>query len=103
MCTKLGIEHRFSLVCYPEYNGQVEMGFEEDKNNKRMRELLDFTDELRDQALYRMQEQKRRMSRFYNRRVKSRQVSTGTYELEELSGKAIDHTWHGVYLKKYYA
>ncbi|GAA0139629.1 hypothetical protein LIER_01135 [Lithospermum erythrorhizon] len=26
----------------------------------------------------------------------------GPNELEELSGKAIDHTWHEVYLKKYY-
>ncbi|GAA0141158.1 hypothetical protein LIER_02365 [Lithospermum erythrorhizon] len=25
MCTKLGIEHRFAPVCYPQYNGQVEV------------------------------------------------------------------------------
>ncbi|GAA0153414.1 hypothetical protein LIER_11658 [Lithospermum erythrorhizon] len=29
-------------------------------------------------------------------------IGPGTYRLEELSGKEIDHTWHGVYLKKYY-
>ncbi|GAA0163056.1 hypothetical protein LIER_19021 [Lithospermum erythrorhizon] len=27
---------------------------------------------------------------------------TGTYEFEELSGKAIKYTWHGIFLKKYY-
>ncbi|GAA0138367.1 hypothetical protein LIER_00126 [Lithospermum erythrorhizon] len=25
MCQRLGIEHRFALVCYPQYNGQVEV------------------------------------------------------------------------------
>ncbi|GAA0150511.1 hypothetical protein LIER_09438 [Lithospermum erythrorhizon] len=25
MCTRLGIEHRFASVCYPQYNGQVEV------------------------------------------------------------------------------
>ncbi|GAA0146547.1 hypothetical protein LIER_06474 [Lithospermum erythrorhizon] len=29
-------------------------------------------------------------------------VGPGTYRLEELSGKKIEHTWHGIYLKKYY-
>ncbi|GAA0148366.1 hypothetical protein LIER_07830 [Lithospermum erythrorhizon] len=31
-----------------------------------------------------------------------RVIGPRTYELEELSGKTIDHTWHTVYLKKYY-
>ncbi|GAA0140621.1 hypothetical protein LIER_01931 [Lithospermum erythrorhizon] len=30
-------------------------------------------------------------------------IGPGTYELEELPGKTIDHTWHRIYLKKYYA
>ncbi|GAA0147733.1 hypothetical protein LIER_07361 [Lithospermum erythrorhizon] len=157
MWTKMGIEHRFALVCYPWYNGQVEVmnrtiftgikknllesgtqcykeldrvlwsyrttpsnstsslvygteavltievcfsilqvGFDEDKNSDRKHGLLDFTDELRDQALYRMREQKRRISRFYNRQVKGRQFSMGDVVLR------IDHTWNEVYLKKYY-
>ncbi|GAA0187095.1 hypothetical protein LIER_34383 [Lithospermum erythrorhizon] len=25
MCQRLGIEHRFAPVCYPQYNGQVEV------------------------------------------------------------------------------
>ncbi|GAA0187096.1 hypothetical protein LIER_34384 [Lithospermum erythrorhizon] len=29
-------------------------------------------------------------------------VGPGTYILEELSGKKIEHTWHGIHLKKYY-
>ncbi|GAA0143209.1 hypothetical protein LIER_03948 [Lithospermum erythrorhizon] len=31
-----------------------------------------------------------------------RVIGPGTYEVEELSRKPIDHTWHGVYLKEYY-
>ncbi|GAA0179031.1 hypothetical protein LIER_29919 [Lithospermum erythrorhizon] len=157
MCTKLGIEHRFTPVCYLRYNGQVEpslwdessapyrsfppsirkLGYEEGTNDERMKENFDFVDELRDRTLVRMQEQKQVMSRFYNRKVKNRQfgiwdlllrllqanqpknrnklnpkwegpyrvrmvVGLGTYECKELSGKPIDHTWHEVYLKKYY-
>ncbi|GAA0183889.1 hypothetical protein LIER_31226 [Lithospermum erythrorhizon] len=167
MCAKLGIEHRFAPVCYPQYNGQVEVmnmtifagikknhiesgtqwykevdrvlwsyrttpsnstgetpfslvygtkvvlpievclpnirqvEFDEKKNYDRMRGLLDFTDEIRDQILRRLQEQKWRMSRFYNRKVR-KVIGPGTYGLEELSRKEIDHTWHGIYLKKYY-
>ncbi|GAA0146939.1 hypothetical protein LIER_06765 [Lithospermum erythrorhizon] len=29
-------------------------------------------------------------------------VGPGTYILEELLGKEIEHTWHEIYLKKYY-
>ncbi|GAA0171442.1 hypothetical protein LIER_25470 [Lithospermum erythrorhizon] len=31
-----------------------------------------------------------------------RVIGPGTYKLEELSGNPIDHTWHEIYLKKYY-
>ncbi|GAA0155890.1 hypothetical protein LIER_13511 [Lithospermum erythrorhizon] len=114
-----------------------QVGFDEEKNKEGMRAHLDFTGELRDQALHRMQEQKRRMSRFYNRKVRGMQfnvgdlvlrvmkasqrknknklnpkwegpyrvrnvVGPGTNELVELSGKETDHTWQGIYLKKYY-
>ncbi|GAA0162974.1 hypothetical protein LIER_39505 [Lithospermum erythrorhizon] len=51
MCARLGIEHRFSPICYHS-----------------------TMDKWR----------------------------TWTYELEELLGKPPDHTWHGIYLKKYY-
>ncbi|GAA0156741.1 hypothetical protein LIER_38336 [Lithospermum erythrorhizon] len=203
ICTRLGIEHRFAHVCYPQYNGQVEVmnrtifvgikknllktgcqwykeldrvlwsyrttpsnstgetpfslvygsevvlpievclpnitqiGYEENKNDDRLGEKRDQVDELRDRALIRIQEHKQEMSRFYNRRVKNRQfkegdlvlrvlqasqpnnrnklnpkwegpyrinrvIGPGTYKLEELSGISLDHTWHGVYLKKYF-
>ncbi|GAA0149046.1 hypothetical protein LIER_08318 [Lithospermum erythrorhizon] len=203
MCQRLGIEHRFVPVCYPQYNGQVEVmnrtiflgikknllesgakryeeldrvlwsyrttpsnatretpfslvygteavlplevclpnirqiGFKEDHNDTRIRELLEFSDEGRDRAIAKMQKYKQAMAKFYNRRVKNRQfftgylvlrmfkasrakdvnklnpkwegpyrvkkvVGPGTYILEELSGKDIKRTWHGIYLKKYY-
>ncbi|GAA0140991.1 hypothetical protein LIER_02235 [Lithospermum erythrorhizon] len=40
---------------------------------------------------------------FIWKNIITRVIGPGTYELEELSGKAIDHTLHEVYLKKYYA
>ncbi|GAA0152877.1 hypothetical protein LIER_11245 [Lithospermum erythrorhizon] len=90
-------ETPFSLVCWTEAVLPMEvcvpsirqLCFSEEKNGEQMRECLNFTDELRDQALYRM------------KRIR-RVIGPGTYELEDLSGKAIKHTWHGVYLKKYY-
>ncbi|GAA0162622.1 hypothetical protein LIER_39446 [Lithospermum erythrorhizon] len=71
-----------------------------------MRECLEFTDKLRDQALYRMQSKKKKQDKlkpkwegpFKIRRI----IGSGTYELEELSGRAIKHTWHGIYLTEYY-
>ncbi|GAA0166637.1 hypothetical protein LIER_21749 [Lithospermum erythrorhizon] len=93
MCTRLGIEHRFAPVCYPQYNSQWrseavlpievclpnirQIGYEEDKNDDRLRENLDRVDELKDRALIRMQEHKQEMSRFYNRRVKNRKFKEG--------------------------
>ncbi|GAA0140256.1 hypothetical protein LIER_01637 [Lithospermum erythrorhizon] len=83
-------------VCLPNIR---QIGFEEDQNNTRMRELLDFGDEERDRAIAKMQKYKQTMTKFYNRR---KVVGPGTYILEELSGKNIEHAWHGIYLKKYF-
>ncbi|GAA0162129.1 hypothetical protein LIER_18292 [Lithospermum erythrorhizon] len=63
-------------ACLPNIR---QIGFEEDQNDTQMRGLLDFGPS----------------------RVK-RVVGPETYILEELSEKDIDHTWHGIYLKKYY-
>ncbi|GAA0161518.1 hypothetical protein LIER_17815 [Lithospermum erythrorhizon] len=75
MCKRLGIEHRFAAICYPQTNGQEtpfslvfgakdvlplevylpnirQLYFDEERNREQMRECLDFIDELRDQALY---------------------------------------------------
>ncbi|GAA0173044.1 hypothetical protein LIER_41448 [Lithospermum erythrorhizon] len=83
-------------VCLPNIR-QVE--FNEKKNDDRMRGLLDFADELRDQALSRLHEQKRKMFRFYNHKVRGRTLpGPEGYKPR----KEIDHTWNGVYLKKYY-
>ncbi|GAA0183629.1 hypothetical protein LIER_31007 [Lithospermum erythrorhizon] len=131
-CQRLGNEHRFAPVCYPQYNGQVEVmnrtiflgikknlleswkkwyeeldrilwsyqttpssatgempfnlvydtktvlplevclpnirqiGYEEDQNNTRLRELLDFGDEGRDIVIVKMQKYKQAMAKFYN-------------------------------------
>ncbi|GAA0152665.1 hypothetical protein LIER_11086 [Lithospermum erythrorhizon] len=174
MCKRLGIEHQFTSVCYPQANGQVEVMnwtifqgikknlldsgarwyeelpqvlwsyrttpsnatvetpfslvfgtddvlpmevclpnirqicFDEEKNEERMRECLEFTDELRDQALLKAlkgQQPKKqdKLNPKWEGPYRIRQViGPGTYELEDLSGKAIKHTWHGIYLKKYY-
>ncbi|GAA0150111.1 hypothetical protein LIER_09122 [Lithospermum erythrorhizon] len=51
-----------------------QLGFHEKENDQRMREQLNFVDELRDQALYRMHKYKHLMTRTYNRRVKKQAV-----------------------------
>ncbi|GAA0144978.1 hypothetical protein LIER_36047 [Lithospermum erythrorhizon] len=53
------------------------MGFDEEDNNQRMREYMNFTDELGDQALFRMQKYKHLMARSYNRRVMNPQFKFG--------------------------
>ncbi|GAA0164997.1 hypothetical protein LIER_20507 [Lithospermum erythrorhizon] len=98
-CEKYNIEHRFSPVYYPQSNGQTPFslvygsealfpvearlptyrlpGFSEEENEQRMREQLNFVDELRDRALYKMKKYKHLMARTYNRRVKNRQFKVG--------------------------
>ncbi|GAA0157912.1 hypothetical protein LIER_15069 [Lithospermum erythrorhizon] len=56
-------------VCLPNI---LQIGFFEDQNAERMRELVDFSDERRDRALVKMQKCKQAMAKFYNRRVKNR-------------------------------
>ncbi|GAA0138491.1 hypothetical protein LIER_00230 [Lithospermum erythrorhizon] len=58
-----------------------QISFDEETNEERMKESLDFTYELRDQALYRMQRYKHMTARFNNRRVKIRQFSVGNLVL----------------------
>ncbi|GAA0166096.1 hypothetical protein LIER_40118 [Lithospermum erythrorhizon] len=87
-----------------------QLGFSEEENERRMREQLNFVDELRDRALYKMQKYKHLMARIYNRRVKNKLFKvgdlpsdwSGTYELERLNGDAIPRTWHASNMEKYY-
>ncbi|GAA0152096.1 hypothetical protein LIER_37421 [Lithospermum erythrorhizon] len=106
-CEKYGIERRFSPVYYLQANGQVK------ENIQRMREHLNFTDELRDKALFKMVRYKHLMARSYNRRVNNRQFRVGDlvvrivvgpaiYELSQVNGKPINHTWGATKLRKYY-
>ncbi|GAA0144420.1 hypothetical protein LIER_42805 [Lithospermum erythrorhizon] len=80
-----------------------QIGYNEEKNVERMRQLIDFTDELRDQALCHMQEQKQMMSRFFNRRVKNRQFSIGDLVLRVLEASQpknrnkLNPKWEGPY------
>ncbi|GAA0167397.1 hypothetical protein LIER_22342 [Lithospermum erythrorhizon] len=73
-------------------------GFDEVENNQRMKEELNFTDELRDKVLFKMVQYKNLMVHSYNRRV----VGPATYELSPVNGKPISHTWHATKLCKYY-
>ncbi|GAA0138844.1 hypothetical protein LIER_00510 [Lithospermum erythrorhizon] len=90
-------------VCLPNIR---KLCFNEEKNGEHMRECLEFTDELRDQALYRMQSKRKKQDKLNPKwegphKIR-RVIGPGTYELEVLSGKTIKHTWHGIYLKRYY-
>ncbi|GAA0169576.1 hypothetical protein LIER_24027 [Lithospermum erythrorhizon] len=102
---RLNGETPFSLVYGTEVVLPIEVcltsitqiGYHEKKNEERLRENLDFIDEA---------------SQLKNRNILNpkyegpyrvrRVVGRGTYELEEHSRNPIDHTWHGIYLKKYY-
>ncbi|GAA0165689.1 hypothetical protein LIER_21022 [Lithospermum erythrorhizon] len=81
-------------------------GFTEEENGQRMREQLNFVDELRDQALYKMQKYKHLMvaptiggSRTNNL---SRILGPDSYEHETMNGDAMPRTWHASNLTKYY-
>ncbi|GAA0143402.1 hypothetical protein LIER_04095 [Lithospermum erythrorhizon] len=50
-----------------------QMGFNDEVNEQRMREQLNFLDELRNQALYKMQKYRHLMARTYTRRVKNKE------------------------------
>ncbi|GAA0145625.1 hypothetical protein LIER_05778 [Lithospermum erythrorhizon] len=92
-------------VGLPSYR---QKGFDEGENNQGMKRELNFTDELRDQALFKRFQYKHLMARSYNRRVKNREfkvtkvVGPATYELSHVNGKPISHTWHATKLCKYY-
>ncbi|GAA0173287.1 hypothetical protein LIER_26939 [Lithospermum erythrorhizon] len=61
-------------VGLPSYR---QTGFDEEENNLRMREELNFTDELRDKPLFRIVQYKHLIVRTYTRRVKNRQFNVG--------------------------
>ncbi|GAA0154611.1 hypothetical protein LIER_12544 [Lithospermum erythrorhizon] len=124
-------EAPFSLVYGTETVFLVEVGlptyrqagFDEENNDKQLREYLNFTDELRDEARYKILKYKCFLARAYNRRVKNLLFAVGdlvlrlfsashpkeqsklspvTYELRDLEGKPIPRTWHASKLSKYY-
>ncbi|GAA0176221.1 hypothetical protein LIER_29254 [Lithospermum erythrorhizon] len=135
MCTKLGIEHRFAPVCFPKYNGQVEVmnriifvGIKKDP----MKTGCQWYNEL-DRVLWSYRSTTsnsmgetpfslvygtkavlpievclpniRQIG--YNEEIHDERMRENLNFVDELRdralGKPIDHTWHGVYLKKYYA
>ncbi|GAA0165004.1 hypothetical protein LIER_39894 [Lithospermum erythrorhizon] len=51
--------------------------FDEERNDQRLMEVLNFTDDLRDKALYKILKCKQLLARCYNRRVKNRQFLVG--------------------------
>ncbi|GAA0187182.1 hypothetical protein LIER_34470 [Lithospermum erythrorhizon] len=58
------------------------MRFDEEKNDQRLREYLNFTYELRDEALYKILKYKHLMVGSYYRRVKNRQFHSGDLVLQ---------------------
>ncbi|GAA0166312.1 hypothetical protein LIER_40166 [Lithospermum erythrorhizon] len=58
----------------PTYRQQ---GFNEGENDQRMREQLNFIDEMHDRALYKMQTYKHLTARTYNRQVRNKQFKVG--------------------------
>ncbi|GAA0149535.1 hypothetical protein LIER_08685 [Lithospermum erythrorhizon] len=62
-----------------------QIGFEEERNDQRLREYLNFVDELREEAFYKTLKYKQLMPQSYNRRVKNRQFHSGDLVLRLLS------------------
>ncbi|GAA0169867.1 hypothetical protein LIER_24250 [Lithospermum erythrorhizon] len=54
-----------------------QIGFEEERHDQRLREYLNFVDELTEEALYKTLKYKQLMARSYNRKVKNRQFYSG--------------------------
>ncbi|GAA0154466.1 hypothetical protein LIER_12438 [Lithospermum erythrorhizon] len=87
-------------VCFPNIR---QICFDEEKNEECIRECLDFTDELRDHALYRMQRYKHMTTQFYNRRVKIWQLSVGNLVLRLFKASKpkkqdkLNSKWEGPY------
>ncbi|GAA0161980.1 hypothetical protein LIER_18174 [Lithospermum erythrorhizon] len=63
-------------VCLPT---SWQYGFDEEQNDQRLMELLNFTDEDRDKALYKMLKYKQLLTCTYNRRVRNRQFRLGDW------------------------
>ncbi|GAA0165252.1 hypothetical protein LIER_39944 [Lithospermum erythrorhizon] len=94
MCQWLGIEHRFTPVCYPQYNGQVEVM---DRTiflgiKKNLLESGEKWYENLDHVLWSYQTTPSSAT--------GETLFSLVYDTE--AGKEIEHTWHGIYLKKYY-
>ncbi|GAA0158802.1 hypothetical protein LIER_15738 [Lithospermum erythrorhizon] len=86
-----------------ESGAKWQIGFEEDQNNTRIRELLDFGDEGRDRVILKMQKYKKEMAKFYNRRVKNRQFVAGDLVLRMFKASRakdvnkLNPKWEGPY------
>ncbi|GAA0146457.1 hypothetical protein LIER_06405 [Lithospermum erythrorhizon] len=85
-------------VSLPTYR---QWGFEEAENNQRMRKHLNFTDELRDTALYKMVQYKHLVARSYNHWVHNKQLKMGDLVMRVYA--PINHTWRATKLQNYYA
>ncbi|GAA0152368.1 hypothetical protein LIER_10869 [Lithospermum erythrorhizon] len=78
-------------------------GFDEAENSQLIMEQLNFTNELRDKALFKMVQYKHLMTRSYNRRVKNIQLKVGDlvlrmYEITHPNCKnKLSPKWEGSY------
>ncbi|GAA0174047.1 hypothetical protein LIER_27518 [Lithospermum erythrorhizon] len=81
-------------------------GFDEEQNDQRLMELLNFTDEVRDKALYQMLKYKQLLAHSYNQRVKNRQFLVGDLVLRLFSAShpreqsKLRPKWEGPYCIK---
>ncbi|GAA0166405.1 hypothetical protein LIER_21562 [Lithospermum erythrorhizon] len=81
-----------------------QVGFDKGKNDWRLKEFLNLTDELRDEGLYKILKYKH-LGWFLQPTGQKPPVFSGrlaTYELEDLEGKPIPRAWHASKLTRYY-
>ena len=53
------------------------VAFNEEENDDKLRLNLDYLDEVREEASYRMTKYQRKMTEYYNKRVKLRRLNIG--------------------------
>ena len=61
------------------------VAFNEEENDDKLRLNLDYLDEVREEASYRMTKYQRKMTEYYNKRVKLKQLDIGDLILRKVT------------------